>query len=76
MVAACCTTVSFLPQAIKTIREKDTSAISAAMYTLFTTGTLLWFLYGVFVQNFPIMLANAVTCLLASIILFYKFRYK
>jgi MtN3 and saliva related transmembrane protein len=76
IVAACCTTVSFLPQAIKTIREKDTSGISGAMYSIFTTGTMLWLSYGVLTNNFPIMLANAITSVLAAIILVYKFRYR
>ena len=76
IVAACCTTLAFLPQAIKTIKDKDTSAISASMYTLFTVGTLLWLLYGIYSKNLPIILANAVTFALASVILFYKFRYK
>ncbi len=76
IIAACCTTFSFLPQAIKTIREKDTSGISATMYTIFTTGTILWLGYGILTVNFPIMFANAITSMLAATILFYKFRYR
>jgi MtN3 and saliva related transmembrane protein len=76
VVAACCTTGSFLPQAVKTIREKDTSGISAAMYTIFTSGTVLWLAYGLLTGNLPIILANAITSLLAATILFYKFRYR
>lgn len=75
-MAACCTTIAFLPQALKIIKEKDTAAISASMYSLFTLGTLLWLCYGLLTDNFPVILANAVTCALASVILFYKFRYK
>lgn len=40
--AAFGTTVSFLPQAVKTIQTKDTSGISLPMYCFFTAGTLLW----------------------------------
>ena len=76
IVAACCTTFSFLPQALKTIKNKDTSAISTAMYSLFTVGTLLWLVYGIYSDNLPVILANAVTFALASVILFYKFKYK
>ena len=76
IVAAVSTTIAFFPQAIKTIRDKDTAAISKSMYSLFTIGTLLWLLYGIFTKNFPVILANAVTFALASVILFYKFRYK
>lgn len=75
LVAAFCTTASFLPQAIKTIRTKDTTSISLAMYVLFTFGTLMWLIYGVLSNNFPVMLANGVTLVLASIILFYKIKH-
>ncbi len=76
LVAAFCTTISFLPQAIKTIQTKDTASISLAMYSLFTFGTLMWLLYGIFTMNIPVMVANAVTLVFAAIILVYKIRYK
>ena len=76
ITAAFCTTISFLPQAIKIIRSKDTTAISLSMYSLFTFGTLLWLMYGLFTKNTPIILANGVTLILASIILFYKLKSK
>jgi MtN3 and saliva related transmembrane protein len=74
--AACGTTISFIPQAIQTIKTKNTSDISLAMYGLFTTGTFLWFLYGLLTKNFPVVLANGITLIFASIILVYKIRYK
>ena len=75
-MAACGTTISFLPQAIKTIQTKNTSGISLSMYTLFTIGTLLWLAYGVLSGSLPVAIANAVTLIFASIILVYKIRYK
>ena len=51
LAAAVCTTLSFLPQAVKTIQTKNTTGISLSMYALFTFGTLLWFLYGLFSTN-------------------------
>jgi MtN3 and saliva related transmembrane protein len=74
--AAFGTTVSFLPQAIKTIQTKDTSGISLYMYALFTLGTLLWLIYGLMSHSLPVTIANAVTFLFASVILGYKLRYK
>lgn len=76
LLAAACTTFSFLPQAIKTIRTKDTSSISLSMYALFTLGTLLWLLYGLFSSNVPVYLANGITLVFALIILGYKLKYK
>jgi MtN3 and saliva related transmembrane protein len=74
-VAAVLTTVSFVPQALKTIRSRETGDISAWMYAILTTGTALWFLYGVAMNSWPIILANAVTFLLAATILAVKLRY-
>lgn len=76
LVAAFCTTISFLPQAIRIIRTKDTTSISTAMYSFFTVGTLMWLLYGIYTRNTPVVLANGVTFILAAIILFYKLRGK
>jgi MtN3 and saliva related transmembrane protein len=76
LMAAFGTTVSFLPQAVKTIQTKDTSGISLSMYTLFTIGTLLWLIYGIMSHSLPVTIANAVTFIFASIILIYKIRYK
>lgn len=75
-LAACGTTISFLPQAIRTIKTKDTSGISLYMYALFTLGTLFWLTYGIMVKSWPVTAANAVTFVFASIILAYKIRYK
>ncbi|MBS1620927.1 MAG: SemiSWEET family sugar transporter [Bacteroidetes bacterium] len=74
--AAALTTGSFLPQAIKTIRTKDTHSISFFMYLLFSTGTLLWLLFGLFSNNIPIIVANAITLVFAVIILFYKIKFR
>lgn len=75
-LAAFGTTISFLPQAIKTIQTKDTSGISLSMYSLFTVGTLLWLIYGILSLSIPVAIANAITLIFASIILVYKIKYK
>ena len=75
-MAAFGTTVSFLPQAIKTIQTKNTSGISLAMYSLFTAGTFLWMIYGIMSGSLPVAVANVITFVFASIILLYKIRYK
>jgi MtN3 and saliva related transmembrane protein len=75
-LAAFGTTISFLPQAIKTIQTKNTSGISLPMYTLFTTGTLFWLIYGIMSGSLQVAIANVITFIFASIILVYKIKYK
>jgi MtN3 and saliva related transmembrane protein len=74
-LAAAFTTLSFVPQAIKTIRSRDTAAISLAMYLSFTTGLVLWLAYGMAVGSWPIILANALALPLAATILAFKLRH-
>ena len=64
--AAMLTTCSFVPQAVLTLRTRDVSGISTGMYTSFTLGVALWFVYGLSLGAWPIILANAVTLVLAT----------
>lgn len=72
--AAVLTTGSFIPQAVLTLRTRDVSGISAAMYAAFTMGVALWLAYGWLLGQWPVIVANAVTLALASTILALKFR--
>ena len=76
IAAAVLTTTSFLPQAIKAIKTKDTKGISLTMYSLFFLGVTLWLTYGILVNDLPIILANGVTFILAGTILILKLKYK
>ena len=73
--AATLTTLSFVPQAWLTFRTRDVRGISLGMYSAFTVGVGLWLLYGVLLRAWPIVLANAVTLALASVILTMKLLY-
>jgi len=74
-VAATLTTGAFVPQAIKTIRSRNTSGISLMMYLVFTVGTALWLLYGMRLGSWPMIVANTVSFGLAATILGLKLRY-
>jgi MtN3 and saliva related transmembrane protein len=76
LVAAICTTFSFLPQAIKVIRTKHTKDLSLVMYSVFTLGVFLWLVYGVLIKDAPLIIANIITLLLAGTILIMKIRHK
>jgi MtN3 and saliva related transmembrane protein len=74
--AATATTASFIPQAIKVMKTRDTRSISLGMYVLFSLGVILWLVYGILLKALPIILANSVTLLFASVILLYKLTEK
>jgi MtN3 and saliva related transmembrane protein len=71
-LAATLTTASFFPQAILTIKTKDTEGLSLGMYSMFTLGVLCWLIYGIYIADEAIVVANAITLMLAGTILSYK----
>ena len=73
-VAASLTTLSFIPQAIKTLSTGDTRGISLRMYALFTCGIMLWGVYGLLTRDGPLIVANVITLLAAGLILDRKWR--
>ena len=72
ILAATLTTVSFVPQAVLTVRTRDVSGISLGMYSAFTLGVALWLVYGWQLGAWPIIVANALTLALAASILVTK----
>jgi MtN3 and saliva related transmembrane protein len=76
LIAALFTTVSLLPQLIKVYKTKSTKDISTGMFTLFGAGVLLWFVYGIFVNDLPIIVANSLAFIQAAVILLFKAKYK
>jgi MtN3 and saliva related transmembrane protein len=73
--AAALTSASFIPQAVMTIRTRDTRGISLGMYAIFTVGVALWLVYGIALDSWPMIVANTATLLLAGTILVMKLRF-
>ena len=73
-IAAFLTTLSFLPQVIKTLKTRDTSGISLLMYSMFVLGVALWLIYGMLIGNRVIVIANSITFFLSGTVLFVKLR--
>ena len=73
--AATCTTFAHAPQFIKVWRTGSTEDISLGMFLVMLLGLLLWLLYGVLSGDAPLIVANAITIVLAGGILFMKLKY-
>ena len=75
-LAAMLTTASFLPQAWNIYKTKDTEAISLWMYIIYSIGVFLWVAYGILIQSWPMVIANAVTMAISLWILWMKMGHK
>ena len=74
-VAATLTTIAFVPQLIRIWRTRSAKDISLGMYALFTLGIVLWLVYGILIESWPLIAANCVTLLLAGGVLVMKIRF-
>jgi MtN3 and saliva related transmembrane protein len=75
LTAAVCTTIAYLPQVIRSWKTKKTDDLSLPMYSVLTAGIFFWLVYGYFLNDAPLMLANGVTFIFAAIILFLKIKH-
>jgi MtN3 and saliva related transmembrane protein len=75
VLAGILTTISFVPQLLKTWRTKSAKDVSLPMLMSFCAGVFLWLVYGILIQSIPVILANLITLILALIILGLKLKY-
>lgn len=75
-MAGALTTFAGLPQALKTIRTKDTRGISVVKYAMSLGGTILWLVFGICIESIPVILTNLVSGPLTTIVLYYKIKAK
>ncbi|MDB5752299.1 MAG: hypothetical protein JWP65_2720 [Ramlibacter sp.] len=73
--AATLTTFSFVPQVWRTFHTRDVSGISLRMYSIFTAGVALWLAYGIVLEEMPMILANALSLVLACSVLVMRLRF-
>lgn len=76
LIGGTLTTVSFLPQVVKTWKSKSTKDFSLGMLLLLCTGIVIWVVYGFLINSLPIIAANISSFILIFIILIIKVIYK
>ena len=69
------TTISFLPQVVKTWKSRSASDLSLGMFSVFSVGVMFWLIYGFLIQEPPIILWNSVTLALVLAILVMKLKF-
>ncbi len=75
-LAGVLTTIALLPQVVKTWRSRSAADISLAMFAVYFAGILLWLLYGVMLDDWPLIASNAITLFLTAVLLLLTLRYR
>ncbi len=74
-LAAAFTTISYFPQVAKTLKTRETKDLSLMMYVILSAGLCLWFIYGLLLNELPIIIANGITFVLSLTILVLKIKH-
>lgn len=68
-MAGALTTYAFWPQVLRVWRSGQTRDLSLGMYIIFSTGVVLWIMYG-WIQNlYTVVIPNIITLLLSGSIM-------
>jgi MtN3 and saliva related transmembrane protein len=75
MSAGLISSITFIPQVIKTWRSKSAKDISLLMFTFATASVIMWLIYGILINNIPIIFTNGTILVFSSLMLYFKFKY-
>lgn len=76
MTAGVISSITFLPQVIKTWKTKSAADVSLLMFTFATISVIMWLVYGIILKNTPIIFTNSMVLLFSLIMLYFKFRFR
>jgi MtN3 and saliva related transmembrane protein len=76
MTAGSISAITFLPQVIKTWKSKSAGDISLLMFTFATISVIMWLIYGIILQDIPIIYTNSLVLICSVIMLYFKFRFR
>jgi MtN3 and saliva related transmembrane protein len=69
------TSLSFVPQIRKIWKTKSAEDVSKKMFIAVALGVFLWLVYGIVLGQWPIIIWNAISLVLAGTILALKYRF-
>lgn len=71
-LAGALTTVSFLPQVVKSLRTRHMGDFNLLFIVLMLLGLVLWTVYGFLLGQLPLIVANGMTIALNLVLLWLK----
>ncbi len=67
--------ITFIPQVYKAWQTKSVGDLSLVMMFIIFTSTIVWLIYGIALELWPVIVANAIICLLSVTLIYFKFTF-
>ena len=68
--------VTFMPQVYKAWQSRSVGDLSLTMMFIVFTSTIVWLVYGINLNLWPVILANSIICFLSLVLIYFKFTFK
>ncbi|MBZ4034952.1 SemiSWEET transporter [Flavobacterium sp. 17A] len=76
LTAGTCITLSTIPQILKVWKTKKVKEISLKMFATLTFGIVMWIVYGILKNDFPIIITNSISLVLNLIMVYFIIYYE
>ena len=76
LTGAFLSSITFMPQVYKTWKTRSAGDLSLAMVLIVFTSTIVWLVYGIKLLLWPVILCNAVICVLSALLIYFKLSFK
>ncbi|MCI0751351.1 MAG: SemiSWEET family transporter [Flammeovirgaceae bacterium] len=68
--------ITFIPQVYKVWQTKSVGDLSLAMMLIVFSSTIVWLVYGAYLDLWPVIICNGIICVLSALLIYFKFAYK
>lgn len=68
--------ITFIPQVYKVWQTKSVGDLSLAMMLIVFSSTIVWLVYGFYLDLWPVIICNGIICVLSALLIYFKFAYK
>ena len=76
LIAAPFTTVAFIPQVLKILKNRDASGVSVSMYVIMLIGICIWLYFGILIGSIAVVTANIISGILQLFIIIFAFTHR
>ena len=76
LVAAISGTTAFIPEIIKALKSKHLKDVAWGMLYLYLSASSLWGIYGILLNDFPLVLSATVSVCMELILIGLKYTYE
>lgn len=76
LFAGTCVTISVIPQIVKVWKTKKVKAISLLTFSILTFGIMIWVIYGILKNDWPIIITNSISLCLNLTMIYFLVYYE